>query len=597
MNFHNVSGDVSGFTTVVATKNSLYTSDTRVHTLQTVWDVSRRLSEGAKQTQIKSDAKHGLYCPEDPVLDSKISDLHEIARSGAYYHCIQTHMDCYLAAAAFAKENPGRLDVARMMVCNHTISPQEGNLPDLCPLIRSMMEGSVDRFGGSHAMHCLYIALPCIRRPAKKQAKIQGDYQISLNLVLALLLGLYPSSLKFPQFCVRVEIFRRIHCLLTHGGGSRFCETFVHIVTLAYMEYASHVLAAYMPVEFEILQREQGMASFLQTCSMACDAFRQEVLVTGREHWSAIDAACTHAVEKHTRYCKNRLRVKSTHMGQCVKVEPGVSSAFLSLPFIHPYVVHHEDPSHCIMAGELKFLADGMGAFRLLSHQPNFSFENAVTLQRMLNVHMLPRNLLHIQMKSLARRARLCERSAVNGTKLFLCVPCIMRSPNTLKPSMLQSICKMDVTNHGFVCSHCSNADIVNADVLGKILCIRSQRYYYAPCCNSIQVYTGRGDEFHETIDSSTLMLRVACHHQKPKTQQRLSRHRCAVCCNVAYQEELRTVNHLTGELHSVYLCNRHMPNGYALRQAVNWEQLTEEILKRDKPLFSLTTVKKSNKR
>ena len=417
MNFHNVSGDVSGFTTVVATKNSLYTSDTRVHTLQTVWDVSRRLSEGAKQTQIKSDAKHGLYCPEDPVLDSKISDLHEIARSGAYYHCIQTHMDCYLAAAAFAKENPGRLDVARMMVCNHTISPQEGNLPDLCPLIRSMMEGSVDRFGGSHAMHCLYQALPCIRKPVKKQAKIDRDYQISLNLVLALLLGLYPSSLKFPQFGVRVSIFRRIHYLFTLGTGARFCETFSHVITLACMEYESQVLFAYMPVEYEILHKEQGMAGFLQTCSMACDAFRLEALVTGEEPWAAIDSACAHAVDKHTRSCKNRLRIKSSHMGQCVKINQEISSAFLSLPFIHPYSVHHEDASHCIMAGELKFLADGMGFPESLTKQPDFDLESAVTLQRMLNVHRLPKNVLHIQMKSLARRARMCERSAVNGRR------------------------------------------------------------------------------------------------------------------------------------------------------------------------------------
>ena len=105
------------------------------------------------------------------------------------------------------------------------------------------------------------------------------------------------------------------------------------------------------------------------------------------------------------------------------------------------------------------------------------------------------------------------------------------------------------------------------------------------------------GYEFHETIHPSTLMLRVACHHQKPKLQPRVSRHRCAVCCKVACQEELRSVDHLTGELHSIYLCNRHMPNGYALKQVANWEQLTEETLKRDKPLFSTTTTEKKEKR
>jgi hypothetical protein len=45
-------------------------------------------------------------------------------------------------------------------------------------------------------------------------------------------------------------------------------------------------------------------------------------------------------------------------------------------------------------------------------------------------------------------------------------------------------------------------------------------------------------------------------------------------------------VDHLTGERHLTYLCQRHTPHEDALRHVVNWRQLQEEIRKRDKPLF-----------
>jgi hypothetical protein len=50
--------------------------------------------------------------------------------------------------------------------------------------------------------------------------------------------------------------------------------------------------------------------------------------------------------------------------------------------------------------------------------------------------------------------------------------------------------------------------------------------------------------------------------------------------------EAHQAVDHLTGLLHTTYLCQRHTPHEDALRHVVNWRQLQEEIHKRDKPLF-----------
>ena len=589
MSFHNAAGQASGTSTVVATKSSLYTTDTKIRALQTLWDF-KRLPEGEpekRKLSLEGQNTSIVYCAEDASLNDDISHLHALARSGTYYDSIQSHIDGYLGAVAFARQNPTLPGLARQMVCNYMQSPQEGNLPDLCGMIRGMLDGNGERYAGSHAFISMFQALPCVKKPAKKILVPDKDYQLSINVLLGLLLGLYPSSLKFPPFVVRVNIYRRIHCLLTHGTGVQFCTSHPNLITLAYMEYCAHVTSSYMPAEFDILSKEQGISSFFKTCSLICDSFRQDTIVTGEEPWIAMDAACAPVVERHMRACKNRSRDKSNHHNLCLKIAAEQSKFYLSLPYVYPYAVHYEDSAHCIMAGEMKFLVSPCNPLGVY-------LEHAVAIQRLICAHPLPSNLQSVQMRSFARKAAVCERSALKGSQMHLCIPCLLKGPSSLKPNVMRGMCKLDVQSGNYMCSYCSNSEIVCLHTLGKVVCIRNHRYYYAPCCNAVQLYSARGDEFYETIQPGSLCVRVSCHHQKGRVLQRLVRHRCAICANVATQEAHSAIDHMTGELHTVYLCGRHTPNQFALKQAVNWEQLTEEIVKRDRPLFAITHAKRS---
>jgi hypothetical protein len=544
-------------------------------------------TSGSNKNSSDEEPTKMMYCPEDECLNESISRLHNLARVGTYYDCIQQHIDGYLAAVAFLKQNPSRKDIARKMVCNHMISPQVGNLPDICQMIRSILDGSHEKYMESHAFQCLFHALPCIKKNTKKQVHINKDFQISINVLLGLLLGLYPSSLKFPQFNVRVNIYRRIHCLLTHGTGVDFCSRHKNLFALAYMEYCSYVLTNLLPAEYEALSRDTGMVSFMNGCSLNCDLFRQENVITGEESWSSLDKACSTFVERHWRSCKNRVRVKGFVSNICLKISHAQSRFYMDIPFLYPYAVHHDDSSNCIMAGEMKFLVANYA-----KKPPDLCLENAVSIQKIINVHVLPRNLTNIQIKSIARQMQVCERSAMNGNKLHLCIPCILRSPNSLKSHILKGMCKMDVDDRNFICSYCANPDIVQINTMGRIVCIRNQKFYYAPCCNSVQVYTGQGNEFSETLDRQSMQVYVPCHHYKVKKVQRVPRNRCAVCGNVSTQESHTAVDHLTGAMNTIFLCGRHTPNQFALRNVSNWSQLMEEVLKRDKPLFSISSLR-----
>lgn len=548
----------------------------KLHTLKSVWQ-SRRLPEGGHSAGVpgtNSSDEEFFFC-SDPTLNLEIENLHTLARRGC--PDIQPHIDMYIPAVAYLNENPDKARMARKMVLSRVDSPQEGTLPDLGPLLRAMLEGS-DRFAGSHALSILHQALPCLRKTEKKQQKCSGDHQIGINILMGLLLGLYPSCLKFPPFSVRVTIYTRIHRLLTHGTGISFCESHPMLLTLAFMEYCAHVIPAYLPAELRVICEEPGMPAFFEGMHLTCDMFRQETLITGDESWDSLEKYCVAIVEKHTRTCKNRLRARLGEPGS-IKVTPGAAAAFSDMPLIVPYAIHNEDPSHCIMGSELAFLA-GQGETSS-QIQRGFKWEHVVSMQRLIQVYPLPRNILNIQLRSLARLSTICERSALSGAFLHVCVTCVLKgqSSASTKAHFIRGQCRLDMETGQMMCasSSCHNSEVISISTLGRIICLRQQRFYLAPCCCSVQVYTGKGDELYRT----------KCSHLKVKTPQRSSRPRCEVCQNVATQDAHSAVDHLTGQMRTAYLCHRHTPHEHALRQVANWAQLNEEIRKRDRPLFA----------
>ena len=86
-------------------------------------------------------------------------------------------------------------------------------------------------------MQMLFQALPCLRRGQKRFVRSQSEIQVGLNVLLGLLLGLYPYAANFPPFSVRVSVFREVHLLLTGGSGRQFCSKHPMLFVLAYMEY------------------------------------------------------------------------------------------------------------------------------------------------------------------------------------------------------------------------------------------------------------------------------------------------------------------------------------------------------------------------
>ena len=474
------------------------------------------------------------------------------------------------------------------MVLSPTDAPQLGTLPDITPVLRAMLlQAHLEKCG--FILTPLYSALPCIRRPTIRKPPPppeQDTHQVCICILTALLLGLFPTSVKFPPFQIRVALYRRIHSLLTNGQGIPFCLAHPSLLTLALMEYCAYVIPANLPVEHEILAGEYGMQTFFSTCPLVCDTFRQELLVTGEEPWSELEAYCTPIVERHCRACKSRQRTRQPDQFPVVKLPPASTDSLVNIPFIVPYLIHTEDPTNCIMASEMAFL----DSQNLETASPNPNIKQAVAMQRAVHTHQLPPNLTRLQLHALSARMRVCERSALSGSVLYVCISCVMANQQTIcrkgRAFPTRGQCKFDLNTDSLLCSVCQSHSIISISTLGRIISLRNYRFYLAPCCSTVQIYTGRGDEFQS--QDQPISCPISCPHKHPKTSSKSSKKRCELCSNVALPDPHASVDHLTGEQHNTYLCQRHSPNSDALKHVTNWRQLQEEIRRRDKPLFGI---------
>ena len=507
----------------------------------------------------------------------------------------------------------GKLKLSKL---SPTDSPQLGTLPDITIILRAMFL-QTDLIHG-FILTPLYAALPCIRSVKPKDSQ-KDTHQVAIRILLGLLLGLYPTAVRFPPFPVRVALYRRIHCLLTNGKGVSFCQSHPSLLALSLMEYTAYVIPAYLPVEHDLLLAEFGMPNFFATCSLTCDAFRQEVLDTGEEPWERLEAYCLPIVERHSKACKSRQRIQAEQfpiVKHCLDT--------VDLPFIVPYAIHTEDPTSCIMASEMAFLGPNypiypdrtdptprpvrpperkpheendlstrptgltkLGLTKPPTKAPNLL--NAVAVQRTIHTHQLPPNLTDLQLRALSSSMRVCERSALSGSVLYVCVSCVMANQQTIcrkgRAFPTRGQCKYDLNSEDLVCSVCQSHSIIAISTLGRIISIRNYRFYLAPCCCTVQIYTGRGDEFQFNKNQT-------CPHRQVKSPKPVKR-RCELCPNVAVADPHSSVDHLTGEQHFTYLCQRHTPHVDALKHVTNWSQLQEEIRKRDRPLFSIRNAYK----
>jgi hypothetical protein len=104
--------------------------------------------------------------------------------------------------------------------------------------------------------------------------------------------------------------------------------------------------------------------------------------------------------------------------------------------------------------------------------------------------------------------------------------------------------------------------------MVGRIVTVQGRQLVLAPCCATVQEYTGTGRD----------LLPGPCSHAAgPAPSQqgaaRKPRATCAVCDSQALPRGHETLDHVAARMTSVHLCHRHTPPEEWLRRCANLRQ------------------------
>jgi len=412
------------------------------------------VSEG-EQAADPNPALTEAYVPACTALDATVRRIHRLARAGRIdTQTAERHLNAHLAAAC---ARPGDVCRPAWLVMPLADAPQFGNLPDLWPALHQALAApdSKDQQGLSAV---LLQTLPCFRRtsPAGEQGgesvlAAEGLAPVLLNLMLALLLGLYPDATAKPQFRVRSRIFGTLHAVLTSESSAQegFIQRHMAVATLALLEYVARVVPACMPAEETFLRQTFGMALFFEHTPLLCSEFRSGLTELANQpgacalteaDWRELDVRASEAVERASRV-KRRPQPAGELRRSQDDANPDWRTA-LACPAV---------PSGS--ADDYKILAH---AYALPNHGSDVE-----RFHSLIQIEVLPAKILQLQQAAL-RQGGTDRRCAWMRARQYICPACLARR----SVSVLRHELRVDTLNGGLVCSDCRCTDVLAVNLL-----------------------------------------------------------------------------------------------------------------------------------
>jgi hypothetical protein len=185
--------------------------------------------------------------------------------------------------------------------------------------------------------------MPVPRSAAKAPAVDPQSCAILFNVLLATLLGLYPTCLKKPPFAVRVHLFARVHALLTANSAAQCAFAVDHRTLLVFClgEYVCRVLPTLFPAEHSAICDAQAVEAYFKLGPGYFDFFRQEAVDSGLESWRILSESAQPFFEKLSRTYRSKCRLpQHTRKAAPIEVPLAVLSAAMAAPLIRAYPCH-----------------------------------------------------------------------------------------------------------------------------------------------------------------------------------------------------------------------------------------------------------------
>ncbi len=502
-----------------------------------------------------------VFVPRCQKLNREVHAIHHLARIGTLpAEAAERQLNTYLLAAVAQTVEPSSL------ILPLADAPQPGMLPDLGHMIHRVM-------ARDPIQCCLSVVIEqCIPslRHTTRSIPYTDSQDVILNMVMGMLLGLYPDNTKKPGFRVRALLYGQMHCLLTSSKEvqTEFCKNHEEVIVLACMEYIARIVPLHMPVQALMLtHKDSPTAGFYRRIPGLCDELRQSLddavdQGAATSCWPLVHSICSGKVAKVSRLKRVPVMTNNnTNQREGSACNAGTLSNAGAQEDVYRYL---EVPRlYAATTDEFKLLAAGLDLQPLLLQ----------LIQTEVQISPLPRNLLEIQWLALQELAGSSHRKAYLRSRRYLCVHCLLM--HAAKTSPMATL-RLDTLQQRLVCATCLKHELVCVNLLGRILSFRKQQYYLCPQCMTVQQYKASGEQVW--VGSCCTPSAHSCLHTISESKGGAVGPRrkppCFLCSEPAATQTIERVDHLTGELVLFHYCQRHTPRMDAVAKCSNARQL-----------------------
>ena len=446
----------------------------------------------------------------------------------------------------------------------HVLSVSD--LPDIGKYIRSIFTLSTADCS-SAMLKLVNYCIPFVKHNRLTFPMIQEfvstDMHNILQIVLASLVGLFPTSRKHPLFYNRVFIFGYIHSLMAEHSVVRmhaFCETNIHIVRLALMEYLLYFLQTYMPAEYELMSTlfdiSIDLSLMLVHLRMCIDNFRQLSLQTHMEGFTAINMHAQTCNDRCNRICKGKFRSHKRSLAKVAGkvIAPTTVRLALQAPLqTHVYYLHQMYP-----------------------HEPPHVLEGIARVQNNIKVYNLPANMAQTQREKL--QCLIMENAVTTLRSVYLHYCTLCQRQENIVDNMLRMDGNMCVR-----CNHCEQSEfMIKINSVGRFIVIGQQTLIFCHKCARIHAWHQACDKKTTSLLTTTQAAAVAQRFPSASRPQRVksnNAYKCVLCFRTVNLSAIKLLNDDVGFMYDVLLCKRHMPLPWTIRNIVTIRCLALEIL------------------
>jgi hypothetical protein len=418
---------------------------------------------------------------------------------------------------------------------------------------------------------------------------------VYINIMLGLLLGLYPQCSKRPGFTMRIRIVRAVRALLSSSYRVQldFITKHVSLLRLSMVEYFANIITLYCPVEFKMLQRHVDVDSYVNLCRSSCDLFRVNNLSEGLQQqkhnkpldWAMLDQLAykmTDKIIRSTRVETKLVNYTPLHHKSIKKIvvsdiykQPESCRKFLSLVKGCAVSCWHDDHSYMYqrMLSDVRSTKGSQcGETEDLSLSSILDMNIVVSdVHSILRATMLPANFVREQIRTLCR---LYEHDTVKlmvVTKKRVCLHCLIRiAPKQfVLEEQINGNIRMNLDTDTFFCNRCMSSEhMISIDLVGRILRINEQYLYLCPECGAIHEWKSDGCDLLRCPDRMKQRLKlcsdsnaeVTASSTKKGSHVAKCRTHCFVCSKLCTGNGLWLLHVASLRMIHFDLCSIHLP-------------------------------------